>query len=252
MAFAGTSRAGRPCWAVLGERRVGLRAAHRVVALELPDRPDAHRVVGLRRQVRHLHLGALDAHLLGLRAVRDSELVEVGEQHRAPAHPQHRAGGLADARGHWPGQARGAGDDLGCQHDQPGHGDDPGQNAGDQDPGESSGDGRRDDGVGPAGARESPSHDGRSVASWTWGVSVPAPVGSSEVYKVRAFMRVATVVLAAGTSQRFGRPKQFEPLGDATVIQLAVRAVRRRRPDRRGLGRHVGRARAGDPRAPRR
>ena len=37
-------------------------------------------------------------------------------------------------------------------------------------------------------------------------------------------MRVATVVLAAGTSQRFGRPKQFEPIGDASVIQLAVRA----------------------------
>ena len=37
-------------------------------------------------------------------------------------------------------------------------------------------------------------------------------------------MRVATVVLAAGTSQRFGRPKQFETLGDATVVQLAVRA----------------------------
>ena len=37
-------------------------------------------------------------------------------------------------------------------------------------------------------------------------------------------MRVATIVLAAGTSQRFGRPKQFEPLGDATVLQLAVRA----------------------------
>ena len=38
-------------------------------------------------------------------------------------------------------------------------------------------------------------------------------------------MRVATVVLAAGTSQRFGgRPKQFEELGDSTVLQHAVRA----------------------------
>ena len=36
-------------------------------------------------------------------------------------------------------------------------------------------------------------------------------------------MRVATIVLAAGSSQRFGgRPKQFEPLGDSTVLQLAV------------------------------
>lgn len=38
-------------------------------------------------------------------------------------------------------------------------------------------------------------------------------------------MRVATVVLAAGTSQRFGgRPKQFETLGDATILQHATRA----------------------------
>jgi len=38
-------------------------------------------------------------------------------------------------------------------------------------------------------------------------------------------MRVATVVLAAGTSQRFGgRPKQLEQLGDSTVLQHAVRA----------------------------
>jgi len=37
-------------------------------------------------------------------------------------------------------------------------------------------------------------------------------------------MRVATIVLAAGTSQRFGgRPKQFESVGDATVLQHAVR-----------------------------
>lgn len=37
-------------------------------------------------------------------------------------------------------------------------------------------------------------------------------------------MRVATVVLAAGKSQRFGgRPKQFERLGDSTVLQHAVR-----------------------------
>ena len=38
-------------------------------------------------------------------------------------------------------------------------------------------------------------------------------------------MRVATVVLAAGTSQRFGgRPKQFEEVGHSTVLRLAVRA----------------------------
>lgn len=38
-------------------------------------------------------------------------------------------------------------------------------------------------------------------------------------------MRVASIVLAAGSSLRFGgRPKQFEPLGDATVLQLAVRS----------------------------
>jgi 2-C-methyl-D-erythritol 4-phosphate cytidylyltransferase len=37
-------------------------------------------------------------------------------------------------------------------------------------------------------------------------------------------MRVATVVLAAGTSQRFGRPKQFEALGDSTLLQHAARA----------------------------
>ena len=37
-------------------------------------------------------------------------------------------------------------------------------------------------------------------------------------------MRVATVVLAAGTSQRFGRPKLLEPLGATTVLQHAVRA----------------------------
>ena len=37
-------------------------------------------------------------------------------------------------------------------------------------------------------------------------------------------MRVATLVLAAGTSQRFGRPKQLEVLGDSTVLQHAVRA----------------------------
>lgn len=38
-------------------------------------------------------------------------------------------------------------------------------------------------------------------------------------------MRVATIVLAAGTSQRFGgHPKQLEALGDSTVLQHAVRA----------------------------
>ena len=37
-------------------------------------------------------------------------------------------------------------------------------------------------------------------------------------------MRVAALVLAAGSSQRFGRPKQFEELGDTTVLQRAVRA----------------------------
>ena len=37
-------------------------------------------------------------------------------------------------------------------------------------------------------------------------------------------MRVATLVLAAGTSQRFGRPKQLEALGESTVLQHAVRA----------------------------
>ena len=38
-------------------------------------------------------------------------------------------------------------------------------------------------------------------------------------------MRVAALVLAAGSSQRFGgRPKQFEELGGTTVLQHAVRA----------------------------
>ncbi|MFL6090475.1 MAG: 2-C-methyl-D-erythritol 4-phosphate cytidylyltransferase [Aeromicrobium sp.] len=38
-------------------------------------------------------------------------------------------------------------------------------------------------------------------------------------------MRVAALVLAAGSSQRFGgRPKQFEDLGGATVLQHSVRA----------------------------
>lgn len=38
-------------------------------------------------------------------------------------------------------------------------------------------------------------------------------------------MRVAALVLAAGSSQRFGgRPKQFEDLGGVTVLQRAVRA----------------------------
>ena len=37
-------------------------------------------------------------------------------------------------------------------------------------------------------------------------------------------VRVAALVLAAGSSQRFGRPKQFEDLGGTTVLQRAVRA----------------------------
>ena len=38
-------------------------------------------------------------------------------------------------------------------------------------------------------------------------------------------MRIAALVLAAGSSQRFGgRPKQFEDLGGLTVLQRAVRA----------------------------
>lgn len=38
-------------------------------------------------------------------------------------------------------------------------------------------------------------------------------------------MRVASIVLAAGSSQRFGgRPKQFETLGEHTVLQHAVRS----------------------------
>jgi 2-C-methyl-D-erythritol 4-phosphate cytidylyltransferase len=38
-------------------------------------------------------------------------------------------------------------------------------------------------------------------------------------------MRVAALILAAGSSQRFGgRPKQFEELGGTTVLQRAVRA----------------------------
>jgi 2-C-methyl-D-erythritol 4-phosphate cytidylyltransferase len=37
-------------------------------------------------------------------------------------------------------------------------------------------------------------------------------------------MRVAALVLAAGSSQRFGKPKQFEDLGGTTVLQRAVRA----------------------------
>jgi 2-C-methyl-D-erythritol 4-phosphate cytidylyltransferase len=37
-------------------------------------------------------------------------------------------------------------------------------------------------------------------------------------------MRIAALVLAAGSSQRFGRPKQFEDLGETTVLQRAVRA----------------------------
>lgn len=41
-------------------------------------------------------------------------------------------------------------------------------------------------------------------------------------------MRVAALVLAAGSSQRFGgRPKQFEELGGTTVLQHAVRAFTR-------------------------
>src|SRR5688500_15911724 len=51
--------------------------------------------------------------------------------------------------------------------------------------------------------------------------------GSSSVERSlqrRTSMRVATLVLAAGTSQRFGRPKQLEALGESTVLQHAVRA----------------------------
>lgn len=37
---------------------------------------------------------------------------------------------------------------------------------------------------------------------------------------------VWTVVVGGGSGQRFGRPKQYEPLGDGRVIDLAVRAAR--------------------------
>jgi len=41
-----------------------------------------------------------------------------------------------------------------------------------------------------------------------------------------AHEKVWTIVVAAGTSQRFGRPKQYETLGDRRIIDLSVATAR--------------------------